>query len=693
MRSSFLSRLRVPLLSAAAAALVLTTTAALAGSGVGAPLNLGEINTVDARTVWEGDAGADVELRLENSGTAPALALVTPAGVPPFKVSSSSRVGGLNADQLDGFDSSRFWKLGGNPGGNFLGTTDNKALELKVNGQRALRLEPNATSPNLIGGFAGNDVAAGVLGATIAGGGQAGVANRVSGDLSAVGGGQGNIASGGASFVAGGQANTAGGLSAVAGGVDNTADSFSFVGGGDTNTASGIFSAVAGGKLNAASGDWSFVAGGQLNTASADFSTVAGGNSNAASGDFSLAAGQRAKATQEGSFVWGDARDFDISSNGVNTFTARATGGARFVSGIDANGVPNAGVTLASGSGSWSSLSDRNAKEGFTAVDEEALLRRLAGVPIERWSYKAQGSSIVHMGPSAQDFSRAFGLGEDNRHITTIDSDGVALAAIQGLYRQNKALQRETEPPRTARRAERTAYQARAGVLEALAVRPFVRRGPLGSVGAALLRRLVQNEVRHLQPTGGGIAGQVDRERAPGRNGRLDRNARVLLGRCQHHAGRAHARECDRLRGRTRSNRDDAAATELGLAVHLQRKSVRTVPAQTGSRRARAVHADPCPGLRAPHTDPLGAGAVVLSTHGGRVRPRRSGVIRPKTPTAPSEVELLAPRMPGAVPVVASWAAHKPVPAAVGVATKAPYLPPVAYRPQPTVPGASKNPP
>jgi hypothetical protein len=47
------------------------------------------------------------------------------------------------------------------------------------------------------------------------------------------------------------------------------------------------------------------------------------------------------------------------------------------------------------------------------------------------------------MGPTAQDFSRAFSLGEDNRHITTIDADGVALAAIQGLYRQNRRLDRD----------------------------------------------------------------------------------------------------------------------------------------------------------------------------------------------------------------------------------------------------------
>ena len=75
------------------------------------------------------------------------------------------------------------------PGTNFLGTTDNQALELRVNGQRALRLEPNATSPNLIGGYSANWLASGVSGATIGGGGTASYLNRVTDDYGTVGGG------------------------------------------------------------------------------------------------------------------------------------------------------------------------------------------------------------------------------------------------------------------------------------------------------------------------------------------------------------------------------------------------------------------------------------------------------------------------------------------------------------------------
>ena len=107
-------------------------------------------------------------------------------------------------------------------------------------------------------------------------------------------------------------------------------------------------------------------------------------------------------------------------------------------------------------------------------MDKQALLRRLARVPIERWSYKAQGSSIVHWGPTAQDFSRAFGLGEDKRHITTIDADGVALAAIQGLYRENQALKRKNAALQPVLRGSRAPWRRLVGEEE----RPNLRGDP-----------------------------------------------------------------------------------------------------------------------------------------------------------------------------------------------------------------------
>jgi hypothetical protein len=108
----------------------------------------------------------------------------------------------LDADLLDGQHSSYFsptthnhdtayWMQNGNSFGAVgrLGTNDNNALELEVNAIRALRLEPNATSPNLVGGYSGNAVS-GAYGATIGGGGASGAANSVTASYGTVPGGR-----------------------------------------------------------------------------------------------------------------------------------------------------------------------------------------------------------------------------------------------------------------------------------------------------------------------------------------------------------------------------------------------------------------------------------------------------------------------------------------------------------------------
>ena len=105
----------------------------------------------------------------------------------------------MNAVSLGGFGAASFWNLGGNvgsmPGANFVGTTDNQPLELKTNGTRALRLEPNTNgAPNVIGGSSNNFAGAGVIGATINGGGAVNylgfsLTNKVTADFGTVGGG------------------------------------------------------------------------------------------------------------------------------------------------------------------------------------------------------------------------------------------------------------------------------------------------------------------------------------------------------------------------------------------------------------------------------------------------------------------------------------------------------------------------
>jgi len=360
--------------------------------------------------------------------------------------------------QRSGTWTSDDWSLTGNPnttpGPNFLGTTDNVALEIRVNNQRALRIEPTTSTPNLIGGYGGNGVAGGVAGATIGGGGQDGTINRATADFATVGGGEGNSAMSFAATIGGGETNTALGFAAtVGGGANNVAGNVA----GNAN-----FATVGGGIANVASNEHATVGGGISNTASGKRATVPGGNENTAAGDYSFAAGRRARANHDGGFVWGDSNGFDFASTTDNQFSARATGGTRFVSAIDGSGNPTAGVILNAGAGSWSTLSDRNQKEHFAAVDGQEVLARLAEVPVTFWNYKSQNPSIRHIGPTAQDFYAAFGVGEDDRHISTVDADGVALAAIQGLYQ----LVQEQAAQIAALRQQNAALEARLAALE-----------------------------------------------------------------------------------------------------------------------------------------------------------------------------------------------------------------------------------
>lgn len=262
------------------------------------------------------------------------------------------------------------WKLGGNagttPAANFIGTTDNQPLSVKVNGATALRIEPTATAPNIVGGLAGvrpTVIGSNVRGVVVAGGNApagpvngggggdfhaafdsdgtvgGGFGNKVGTDnndpddapfatvaggvfngadayAATVAGGDGNRASGSRSFVGGGYGNWAsGGFASIGGGQNNLApNTHSAVAGGGWNTASGVSSFIGGGGgdsfggpwPNAASGNWSAILGGWNNTASGYSAVVGGGGNNTASGTYAVVPGGDAnRAEGNNSFAAG----------------------------------------------------------------------------------------------------------------------------------------------------------------------------------------------------------------------------------------------------------------------------------------------------------------------------------------------------------------------------------------------------
>lgn len=330
------------------------------------------------------------------------------------------------------------------------------------------------------------------------------------GFASTIGGGEINAASAYAATVGGGHSNSATGPGAtVAGGNSNNAtNTESVVSGGFSNSAIAPYAAVAGGSNNSAFGGYGAVGGGFGNVAFGLRSTVPGGDSNRASGISSFAAGTHAGAQHDGAFVWADSQNPDYLSNSVNSFNIRASGGVHintdsviyfgnqtrqmlnlwgptsfgtaygigvqgdtlyyrsnnefcwFVFGSHSNAQcdPGAGGGTRmrlngfglSVNGVFISSSDRNLKENFNMLDVQAMLAKVVALPLTAWNFKDDELKTRHLGPMAQDFKRLFGLGQDDKTIATVDANGVALAAIQGLNEklETESLQRKAKDTR-----------------------------------------------------------------------------------------------------------------------------------------------------------------------------------------------------------------------------------------------------
>jgi len=204
------------------------------------------------------------------------------------------------------------WGLTGNagtsPATNFIGTTDNQALEFKVNNATAIKVEPGTSIglgniPNIIAGENSNTILPDSSASSISGGKN----NSIIGSFSTIGGGINNAVKDDISFIAGGDSNTI-----------ETSGRGSFIGGGANNTASGSHSSILGFD----------------NTTKGLISIAIGANS-VAGADYSLALGHQSvirDANQVGSGTTGDAGTFiwsqtGVTSSGSNQVLFEAIGG------------------------------------------------------------------------------------------------------------------------------------------------------------------------------------------------------------------------------------------------------------------------------------------------------------------------------------------------------------------------------
>lgn len=220
-----------------------------------------------------------------------------------------------------------------------------------------------------------------------------------------------------------------------------------------------------------------------LRATSANAGTLALGEDVTATGLNSVVLGYKASSStgagspRLGTFVFGDRSTTadTIHAEVTNSATWRVANGFRIYTAANLT----TGVTIQNGSatsnwgqssaviststgaylstsGVWTNTSDVNRKHRFAPVAGEDVLSRLRSLPISSWSYRVDEDGVRHLGPTAQDFRAAFGLGQDEVTIATVDADGVAMAAAQALE------------ARTAQQEERIqALEARNAALEA----------------------------------------------------------------------------------------------------------------------------------------------------------------------------------------------------------------------------------
>jgi hypothetical protein len=238
----------------------------------------------------------------------------------------------------------------------------------------------------------------------------------------------------GSNTIADGDSASAFGLMTRSSGIATTALGFSTAAVGTSSLAMG-HGTTSNGKASLAGGEQT-VAGGNW--------ALAFGFGSRADGDSSVALGRSALTipAAHGSFVFADSSSSTpFGSLGPNGFNVRAAGGFQFFT----NSAASLGAALAPNATQWSVLSDVRTKHAFRTLDGEDVLSRIAAMPVTEWSYNAQDPGIRHIGPTAQDFHAAFGLGEDPLRIGTLDADGVALAGVKALEARTRALQDEVE--------------------------------------------------------------------------------------------------------------------------------------------------------------------------------------------------------------------------------------------------------
>jgi hypothetical protein len=170
-------------------------------------------------------------------------------------------------------------------------------------------------------------------------------------------------------------------------------------------------------------------------------------------------AGQNGRYGNAGHFEITSTNNFDtallglthsVQGTGVegDDFSTGGQGGGGFgvlgistegVSGQFSGGAQGSGVCNYKGGPGWNCPNAPTVhKAAFSPGDANALLDRLAALPLFEYAMPGATRPARYLGPTAAAFHAAFRLGDSSDTINSANAQGVALAAAKGLYEKVK---------------------------------------------------------------------------------------------------------------------------------------------------------------------------------------------------------------------------------------------------------------
>jgi hypothetical protein len=222
-------------------------------------------------------------------------------------------------------------------------------------------------------------------------------------------------------------------------------------GGGNTASGDGALYSNTTGSSNTATGRWALI----TNTTGFD-NTSSGWSSlySNTTGADNTAQGVNALYTNTtGNFNTAIGFGADVSQGSLSNTTAIGYGA--IVNASNKIRLGNSSVTVIEGQVPYTYTSDKNQKENFAPIDGEAVLAKLANIPVSSWNYIGQDArQFRHYGPVAQDFFAAFGhdaIGTVGTASTLNSGDmaGILMIGVQTLQDRTEKLVQENMALRT----------------------------------------------------------------------------------------------------------------------------------------------------------------------------------------------------------------------------------------------------